>query len=476
MKKIAFVMAAMLAFISCDEIGNLTGDKGNDKENGKDENSSIIEDSGLDKGPTKELEPSAQKVKLETVAEALMDEYPASGFEDFFLLADRFSKTYFEDVNDYYWDPFFEYCEEKGEDMFLFSYEEEDNGDLHYTYNMECFLEFSKVKGLLTLGSTSATCEDYDGTKMVFSLGNDDYVVELKASGKEDKAYYSFEDIYGSEQWDGEYDENGYWQDKYVMVHYENNYKIEVMVPEKINMTVTKNGKDFASVVMSFVKKFSQPGLNITTDCFQVTTTVTIDGHSVVIDKSGYDASTGKASVTYALRKGSETIAQAKLSADVKCTLKKESYDDGYSYGTYTYPEFSLAKNFDIYFDVLGQLQVVGKCKDGLLLAEYIENFDDADNDSQCERALGNINNSIELGVYYDKSVTRQAKIVFDYFVERDDYYGDEWYELEPIIEFPDGSKYAFYEYFDEDSFEGVTNSFELWINMYETMLEHYFD
>ena len=89
---------------------------------------------------------------------------------------------------------------------------------------------------------------------------------------------------------------------------------------------------------------------------------------------------------------------------------------------------------------------------------------------------MGNINNSIELGVYYDKSVTRQAKIVFDYFVERDDYYGDEWYELEPIIEFPDGSKYAFYEYFDEDSFEGVTNSFELWINMYETMLEHYFD
>ena len=98
--------------------------------------------------------------------------------------------------------------------------------------------------------------------------------------------------------------------------------------------------------------------------------------------------------MTYALRKGSETIAQAKLSADVKCTLKKESYDNDYSYGTYTYPEFSLAKNFDIYFDVLGQLQVVGKCKDGLLLAEYIENFDDADNDSQCERALDNINNS----------------------------------------------------------------------------------
>jgi hypothetical protein len=63
-----------------------------------------------------------------------------------------------------------------------------------------------------------------------------------------------------------------------------------------------------------------------------------------------------------------------------------------------------------------------------------------------------------------------------DYYVERDDWDGTEWYELEPIIKFPDGSKYAFYEYFDEDSFEGLSSSFELWLNMYETMLEHYFE
>ena len=105
-----------------------------------------------------------------------------------------------------------------------------------------------------------------------------------------------------------------------------------------------------------------------------------------------------------------------------------------------------------------------------------MENFWDSENDNQAERALDNINNYFELGLYYDMTSSLQAEIVMDYFVEEDDYYGDTWYELEPIIVFPDGSKYAFYEYFDEDSFTGLESSFELWLNLYETMLEHYFD
>jgi tRNA/tmRNA/rRNA uracil-C5-methylase (TrmA/RlmC/RlmD family) len=109
-------------------------------------------------------------------------------------------------------------------------------------------------------------------------------------------------------------------------------------------------------------------------------------------------------------------------------------------------------------------------------LSENIENFYDAGNDSQAERAIDNINTYIDLGIYYDKSVTRQADVIMDYYVETDDYNDFTWYEIEPIIKFPDGSKYAVYEYFDEDSFSGLSNSFDLWLSLYETMLEHYFE
>lgn len=424
------------------------------------------------------LTPDDQKLKLEEVAENFMDEYPAAEFEEFFSLADKFADTYLDNVNESYWDPFFEYCEERGEEMFFFEdKEEKKNGEIHRSWNMEAFLEFSDIHGLLTLGATSATCEDYDGTKVVFSLGKDNYVVELNASGKTTEAVYTYENIYGYEDYNGYWDEqNGYWVDDYVMVHSKNHYYFEVQVPEKINLTVTKNGKDFASAVFVFENSFSADGVDITMDCFHITATVTIDGHSVVLGKSGYDAATGKAAVTYALKKGEDVIVYGQFSGDVKAELVTEDDEWSGGYDTYTYLDCKLAKNFDFYLDILGKLQVRGKCSDAVSLAENVENFWDAENDNQAERALDNINNYFELGLYYDMTSSLQAEIVMDYFVEEDDYYGDTWYELEPIIVFPDGSKYAFYEYFDEDSFTGLESSFELWLNLYETMLEHYFD
>lgn len=475
------MMVSVFALTSCDDLLNKSGQDG-------DDTPGVIETPENNGAPMEELKPSAQKTKLEEVAEALMDEYPAAEFEEFFELSGKFYEKYIEstiskdDGNsyEYNWDPFFDYCEQKGEEMFFFTNNEtEKNGELCREWTMEGFLEFAQFNGMLVLGENGATCEEYDGTKMVFTIDGVEYVVEIKASGNTVKAMYTFKDVYGGESYiGGDYDEDGYWVDEYAVIHYEDTYHFEVLVPEKINATLTKNGADFAKVEVAFTRKFNESGVSLTTDCFQVTSTVTIDGHSVVIEKSGYDAASGKAGVSYTLKKGADEMIRFTATADVKVELVTENnqWNDGASYDDYVYPEFTLAKNFDVYLDVLGQLQVAGKCTDGVALAEYIDNFYDADTDSQAERAVDNINNYLDLGIYYDKSVTRQADIIMDYYVYTDDYDGYSWYELEPIIKFPDGSKYAFYEYFDEDSFSGLSNSFDLWVSLYETMFEHYFE
>ena len=111
-----------------------------------------------------------------------------------------------------------------------------------------------------------------------------------------------------------------------------------------------------------------------------------------------------------------------------------------------------------------------------LLLADYIEDYDYAETDAEVERAIKNINNQLDLGLYYNGSSKKTADVVIDYYVYYDEYWDEEWEELGPVLVFDDGSKYSFYEYFDEDAFAGLIDSFELWIEMYETMLEHYFD
>ena len=94
-----------------------------------------------------------------------------------------------------------------------------------------------------------------------------------------------------------------------------------------------------------------------------------------------------------------------------------------------------------------------------LNLVEYIDTFYESSNESSLERAVDNINNILDLGIYLNGEKTKQVDIVMDYYIE--DAY--DWY-LEPIIVFSDGSKYAFYEYFTESRFNDTVNSFDEWM------------
>jgi hypothetical protein len=108
------------------------------------------------------LTPDEQKVKIEQVAEELMDMYSADVFEDFFKLTTRFGETYFDD--DYDWDDFYEYCEEKGEKIFNEDWSEWEG------YTTDILLMLSDLQGKIVLGPRSVSCSDYKGLMAEFSL------------------------------------------------------------------------------------------------------------------------------------------------------------------------------------------------------------------------------------------------------------------------------------------------------------------
>ena len=81
----------------------------------------------------------------------------------------------------------------------------------------------------------------------------------------------------------------------------------------------------------------------------------------------------------------------------------------------------------------------------------------------------------VDLGVYYDGTSTRQASVEFDPVVE-DNGYGDEFYWIEPVLVFGDGSRYFFYDYFDDRIFEDLVEDFEDFINDYEDMVEDVYE
>lgn len=413
--------------------------------------------------PTPPLSPDEQKEKIELVGMDLMDKYPARAFEDFFDLSGKFAEKYFD--YDYDWDDFYEYCEEKGEELYKWTEDEwyEDGKD-YYEYSTEVLVLLSNLQGKLTLGSHSAKCTDYDGLKVLFDVDGNDYEADLTFSGKTTTAYYSYKDVYGNN--------DSYYGNDY---HCEDTYNIEVEVPEKITISVTENGKSFAEISIQFMVSFSKTGVNLTKDCFLVTTTIKIDEHELILSNTGYDASMGKAMAGLKIKCEGEVVLSAELSGSVDIELVEEDVDpdseEGY-YDNEMWVECSAAKNIKIDIDILGQLQVKGSCSNVMTLMDHMENLWGASNDSAAERAADNINNLLDLGIYFDGSSSKQADLVMDYYLY-EDYWGDEFYEIEPIIEFSDGSKYAFYEYFNEDDFEDLIDTFELWIEKYFDLVDY---
>lgn len=406
-----------------------------------------------EKGSTetkKPLTPEDQKVKMEEVAQEFMDKYPADTFEDFFGLSKRFAEKYFD--YDYDWDGFFMYCEEKGEDMYSY-FEDVDYVDGKYCYETttDIVVMLSNLNGKVVLGENSVSCSDNKGLSVEFSLDGKDYVAELSFSGKKTVVNYSFFEVY-----DGYYD------------YYEDTYNVEVEIPETISLKVTENGKTYAEITWTFSFSISDEGVNLNKDSMHVSTSIKIDDNEMTIKKTGYDSAKNKAMAGVSLKKGSETVLDAEFSADVDVNLVEE--DDVISL------EVKMTKNADFYIDILGEMQIKGKCSDMIALAGYVENFLEAEDEAAIKRILDDINGAIDLGLYYNGSSKKTADVVMDFYVYYDEYWDEEFMEIEPILVFDDGSRYSFYEYFDEESFAGVIDSFELWIEMYETMLEHYFD
>lgn len=416
--------------------------------------------------PIDPLSPDVVKERLEQVAEDIMDEYPANDFEKFFDLSSKFVEKYFSE--DYDWEDFYEYYEEKEDDFYSFTDDEwYENGVNYGKYTEDYLIRLSDIRGKLNLGNSSATCSDYDGLKVLFTLEGNNYEADVTFSGRKTTAYYSYKDVWGR-------------NDSYYDYYYRNEdiYNIEVEVPEKVTVQITENGKSFADVTVDFVVSFSKSGVNLTKDCFLVTTTVKIDEHELVLSKAGYNASVAKATAGCTLRKGSKVILTMAVSGDVKVNLVTEEVNpekESGNYDDYIYPEFTMAKNAEVNIDILGKVQIKGSCSNILTLIDHIETLWDTNSNSSAERAIDNMNNILDLGLYFDGASEKQADIVMDYYVE-DGYNGEEVYDFEPIMEFGDGSKYAFYEYFDEDAFDGTLDLFDVWIEMYEGMFDHYFD
>ena len=491
MKKFFWALSAAMMLIACDPIEkendpdkeqteNQEGEGGNQEENGGNQegeggnqegNGGNQEGDGGNDNPTPDgnLQPSEQKVKISEVGQKLIDKVPSSEWEAYAELANDFANSVYVS-DDYDWG--------KVEDWFYDGMEEAyvEERTLKISSNQytnefitEVVILMANHTGLFTCTENGVTISDYDGTKAVFSLNGKSYEAEIKSSGKVTQAVYPWNSRDEYESYDYFDPAKGEWVYTDSPVDYVGIETISVTVgiPEKINVSIKEDGDYLAEIDIQFTPSFSKENINLTTDSFSTVFTVSMNGFEVVSEKIAYDGAKGQASYKTALKKNGQTLFSSSASGDVQLKEETENHDDGdYKYN-YTYVIVSKAKNIQADFDLLGEIQGKGSCTNAVeafesLNAMWDALYSDYGNNpdlNEAERHLDNFNAKFNIGVYYDGGNKEQAKIKFDLSAYANDY-GDSSYDLIPIIEFNDGSKYKIEEFFTEDAFEELIDNF----------------
>ena len=469
MKKILFLATLACVFAACDEFGK--------------EVVNITDNPILSDEPTTPLQPSEQKVKLESVARNFMSECPAEDFEKISGIADAFVEKF--GVEGYDLTQFHNWIDSQYETAWKGDYEvTTSGGKVDVTESYDLLFLIANHKGHFDFGENGVTVNtEYDGLKVTCTVNGNSYEAVIEQSGKVTNAIYTLTDNDLSTG-NGYYTEDGEWIEVSSSTQVTNkwNMKLTVGVPERLDITVSENGSPLAQITAEFTPGFTASGIVPTKDSFSTETTIRIEDYEYVIENLKYDGAAGTASTSQTLKKNGKTLISYNVSGNVRIEVVTEKEEwDGYSY-EYQYVKASLAKDVTAALDILGEVQVIGFCSNAMEASDEMEAFWDAlysdgdvVNENAAQRHLGNFNAKFDFGVFYDKGNNRQADLEFEYrhnpgeeadwdingdgLVNGNDRYNG-YYEFFPVIVFNDGSRYSVEEYFTEDAFGNLVEDF----------------
>lgn len=252
-------------------------------------------------------------------------------------------------------------------------------------------------------------------------------VITLKASAEATEIHHS---VFDEEEWE--------WTgSQEIVTRYENRF----MLPTQIDITATREGVTKGAVsVTSHVKTGKE--VDLSKDELDVTSVVTIGAFKAEVKKAVYKAGkTAEAKVV--LSKNGEELITLEGNGNGNITPSGEKSEFG---------------QINITMNILGKAKFVYKILDGNL---YYNNLDKAyDNDgdeSMFKLFVENANKQVDAKLYLDGATSPAAKVYLAPYLAEE--YGPyKYWDYEYWLEFTDGSKYSYEDYFNEKQFKTVSD------------------
>lgn len=462
-----FAMVCGLSFVACGD-----DSEPEPKTNDPDAPTPIVQG--------KVLSPQESKERLSTIGKEFLNKIPASDFEDILSLTDYIYKTYCQDDADELAD-WAKDCLDALTHQFVRTDRKEDNGgwgdyvyNYVYIYNytrriydasqFRAHVEWKNGAWRVTQKNTSDlqfSCTDRNGQQVVARLvtsGNTKrvYVGEIERDYHSD--YQNFESA--------------------GIIHYNSTYTYDkdlayAEVPEQIDVTVTQGGKVILSAsVKTDLSSMSGTDFNLSKDKYGVEASASVAGYTFKNIRASAKANTAdgaEASVT--IEKGGRELL--KVSARGEVDLRGGVYGENSD----TEVEVNGGGASAFLVDILGQLQVKGKCTDVKGFLDALEDANRNTDEQKAKSLMKKANGLINAELYYDNTSTRQAYVMMDVFSEQR-YDGTYRWKVQPLICFEDGSSYSMSDesYFSESAFRGLINIYENLLKDYEDLADKYED
>lgn len=388
-----------------------------------------VEDKGPSAGNFKnsELTPDAHKQRLEEIALEVLDVVDPADVEELAIALASLAERY------------------EGE------YEE----DYYALYRGVQTLSINDILGAVTRASqqyildVNADDFPYNGLCLVIDEYGEPYAEECEPGTckvKWDNAVATF-------TW-------GENKGQYTMYDEEYDEEYVVLLPSYINVSLAIDGVEHLNVNV-------EPNV---TDNYTYAPKVVVKINGGYEMQGQVDANSNKVGSAYTFSKDGQKIIGAAASADIKGMTNPDNwyveyYDDWYEeYVTYVDPSVYFVENATdaaIQFDLLtlsilavGDLDTLFEKVEALVDYDEVENYDEAAEKALYEEYCKYLNKYLDIVAIYNDTQEKIADVVFQ--PRRIEQLNWVFYTSEPILVFPDGSKFAFEDYFTAESFSGL--------------------
>lgn len=264
---------------------------------------------------------------------------------------------------------------------------------------------------------------------------------------------------------------------------------IQVSVPEKVVMTLTREGNTLISTEVNLnLAGIENNRININKTNLGLTTKTKISGTEIVVNKFDYKNGEKSDYSIYSTINGKKLY---EISGEFLSNIDFKGDQN------YQYIEDLLEEVFEDYdtniknftgivcnVNFLGELQVKAAVSDAKKVISLFDDAEDHDTDENYYKSkIDEINKYLNMGLYYYGGSTLQAKIRLEAFQDEDEewWYSENgeyghtstpyWY-AEPVIEFDGGQTYSMDDYFNEDDFRKLVDLIEEIGDDYEDQLD----